>query len=188
MIYANWLRFAVIGSALIQSEGKLHPQPQAEVSDRKLATSGVAISRFNAPTNPSSGIPGDTCLTEAHCNAKRQKLGIEDRFYYVSEGPNVFPAYGCFRKNNKAYWGQGGTAAEKAKDDLSGIKERIWCDGWNDDGHKPGKSSTRIYSYFYCGFIIPSSTKYVDSISCIHFPSRFVNAQSNIGAMSSTYI
>ena len=132
MIYANWLGFAVIGSALIQSQGKRHPL--AEASNLKLGmTSATSSWRFNAPTNQSSGIPGNTCLTEAHCNAKRQKLGIEDRFYYVSEGPNVFPAYGCFRKNNKAYWGQGGTAAEKAKDDLSGIKERIWCDGWNDE-------------------------------------------------------
>ena len=176
MIYMNWLRFAVLGSALIQSVGKL--QSRAAASDRKLT--------FSA----SSGTPSDTCVSEDQCNEQRKKMGFEDKYYY----DNHFPDYGCFYKNNKAYWGRGGTAAENAKDPLSGIKERIWCDGWNDDGHKPdgwngdghkpSKSSTRIDSYFYCGSIL-SLTKHVNSLSCIYFSSLFTHCQPHTGALSS---
>ena len=42
--------------------------------------------------------------------------------------------------------------------------------------------------YFYCCFVILSSTKYLDSTSCIYFSNLFANAQSSIQAVSSINI
>lgn len=55
--------------------------------------------------------------------------------------------YGCFSKTSsegltKVFWGTGGTNHQKGKTNLSGTKERVWCDdtwndeGWKDDGRK----------------------------------------------------
>ena len=55
-------------------------------------------------------------------------------------------------------------------------------------GMTTGKSSTGIDSYFYCCFVILSSTKYLDSTSCIYFSNLFANAQSSIRAVSSINI
>ena len=37
--------------------------------------------------------------------------------------------YGCFYKNEKAFWGEGGTPEQVAEEALSGEKGRIWCVG-----------------------------------------------------------
>lgn len=34
----------------------------------------------------------------------------------------------CFSKNDKAYWGSGGSPEEMSRDDLPGVQERIWCE------------------------------------------------------------
>ena len=55
-------------------------------------------------------------------------------------------------------------------------------------GMTTGKSSTGIDLYFYCCFVILSSTKYLDSTSCIYFSNLISNTQSSIQAVSSINI
>jgi len=65
----------------------------------------------------------EICITAAQCNARRKELGIEDEYYNVGD----YPTYGCFEKNNMAYWGLGGTTAEQGTFPLGREKERIFC-------------------------------------------------------------
>eukprot|EP00571_Detonula_confervacea_P003344 CAMPEP_0172326074 /NCGR_PEP_ID=MMETSP1058-20130122/55537_1 /TAXON_ID=83371 /ORGANISM="Detonula confervacea, Strain CCMP 353" /LENGTH=348 /DNA_ID=CAMNT_0013042777 /DNA_START=42 /DNA_END=1084 /DNA_ORIENTATION=- len=131
MIYANLLGLSVLGSALTQSNGRNIKTHEA-APKRELGTT----SSYN---EPSVGIPANTCLTETQCNMQRKKMGFDDERYYVDN----YHHHGCFYKNSNAFWGRGGTAAQKSMNDLPGIQTRIWCDdgwkedGWNGDGYKP---------------------------------------------------
>ena len=87
MIYTNWLGAAVLGSAMIASDGTELKSNEAVPLRRSLG--GVAS---NQPA-----IPAKTCLTEAQCNKQRKKMGFKDEYYYV----NTFHHHGCFHKNNK---------------------------------------------------------------------------------------
>ena len=66
------------------------------------------------------------CLTQQDCNRRRQDLGV-DVFYSGS-----FSTKGCFLKNaqssKKAFWSSGGSREEQSTE-LSGLQERIWCNG-----------------------------------------------------------
>ena len=125
MIYAKWLGLAVLSSALIQSE--------ATSEQRHLGTSSSYNEHSAAIV--SNDYPSNTCLTEAQCDKQRKKMGFVNERYFVSSDLHH---HGCFYKNNNAFFGQGGTAAQKAIADLPGIQTRIWCDDWNDDGWKNG--------------------------------------------------
>lgn len=83
--------------------------------------------RPHSRPDPPGPPPDNTCQTEAECNARRQQLGFPDNIYYVNDYSRHY-LYGCFSKNGKAYWGEGGTAAQNGAHPLTGIKERIWCD------------------------------------------------------------
>lgn len=69
----------------------------------------------------------NTCLTEIECDIQRLKLGFGR--YYVGD----YPTKGCFSKNGNAFWGEGGSVADKAKDDLGIYRKRIWCSGSTPD-------------------------------------------------------
>lgn len=61
------------------------------------------------------------CLTREDCDQKRAEMGMS----YFGEGD--FPSKGCFSKNGKAYWGEGGSTGDMSTPDLPGVQERIWC-------------------------------------------------------------
>jgi len=140
MIYARWLGLAAVGSALSMSEAAVrdrvqrpHDEGAALDNDRSLSETDQSKNDADADAD-SHNVPAKTCLTEAQCDAARKKMGI--KHLYV----NAYHHHGCFRKNDKAFWGTGGTAAQMGTTDLSGIQERIWCDDdeWGDDGHELG--------------------------------------------------
>ena len=62
------------------------------------------------------------CLTTQECDERRQRLGLTQ--FYVGE----FAAKGCFKKGQRAYFGTGGSAADRSEAALSGAKERLWCE------------------------------------------------------------
>lgn len=43
--------------------------------------------------------------------------------YYVGD----FPEYGCFRKGENLFWGEGDTPEQIKNLELSGVKERVMC-------------------------------------------------------------
>lgn len=63
------------------------------------------------------------CLTQRQCNARRTKQGYSNAVYYVGD----YETKGCFSKNGRAYFGTGGTVEAMAKEDLAGVRTRIWC-------------------------------------------------------------
>mmetsp|Transcript_26363 Transcript_26363/g.55240 ORF Transcript_26363/g.55240 Transcript_26363/m.55240 type:complete len:235 (-) Transcript_26363:28-732(-) len=75
-------------------------------------------------------VTNNVCYTEEACDAKRKELGFTT--FYVD---STYPTKGCFYKNDKAFFGTGGTEAAMATEDLPGIQQRIWCDvvGTDDD-------------------------------------------------------
>jgi len=62
------------------------------------------------------------CATRRQCDRQRQRLGRTK--FYVGD----FAVKGCFAKGDVAYFGTGGSAADRAAAPLSGRKERLWCD------------------------------------------------------------
>jgi len=74
------------------------------------------------------------CKTQKRCNLKRQELGYTK--YYVG----TFDTKGCYYLGDTAYFGQGGTSAERSTD-LSGDKGRIWCGDGNHGGSSDGGSA-----------------------------------------------
>ena len=68
MIIANWLGLAVIGSALIKSEGK---DPNQSPQQRKLYRNTNTVS--------------NACLTEYDCDKQREKLGYSKGQYHVKD-------------------------------------------------------------------------------------------------------
>jgi len=98
-----------------------------------LAILGTTAAGGTRNLGSGSSIPSKTCLTESQCNKQRIKMGIPDVHYYI----NNFHHHGCFEKNNKVFWGRGGSDADKATSPLPGIQERVWCDGdWKDEGYE----------------------------------------------------
>ncbi len=76
----------------------------------------------------SASLTSNVCTTEEACDAKRKELGFTA--FYVD---SAYPTKGCFYKNDKAFFGTGGTDFDMATEDLPGIQERIWCDGMSTD-------------------------------------------------------
>ena len=62
------------------------------------------------------------CMTKMDCDMARQQKGFA-RF-----NVGVYPTKGCFSKNGIAFFGTGGTVAQKSRADLPGIQERIYCE------------------------------------------------------------
>jgi hypothetical protein len=62
--------------------------------------------------------------------------------FFVGE----YPDKGCFLKNVHGYFGTGGTDEEMAVAELSGIRERIWCDMETEEptSSKPTESPTDV--------------------------------------------
>ena len=79
-------------------------------------------------------VAGHTCLTEAACDAQRRRKGFPNIHYYVGDHVGL---YGCFSKNDRAYWGRGGAPWQQAIDPLGGVKERIWCEGAGERASVP---------------------------------------------------
>mmetsp|Transcript_22333 Transcript_22333/g.39359 ORF Transcript_22333/g.39359 Transcript_22333/m.39359 type:complete len:984 (-) Transcript_22333:201-3152(-) len=67
------------------------------------------------------------CITQSKCDEERLEMGI------AKFSAGNYPFKGCFTKNGHAYWGSGGSVEEMSRSDLSGIKERIWCDNGKVD-------------------------------------------------------
>ena len=63
------------------------------------------------------------CLTQEQCDRRRAKQGFGDDVYYVGD----YETKGCFSKNGRAYFGIGGTVEAMAKENLQGVRTRIWC-------------------------------------------------------------
>lgn len=141
----KWLKLALLGASgcyaasvdngdSINGGVRGQRMQKQEQEDRKLS----GMSRFQIPssskyggggtniagvTTPFETVPRDACLTQAQCNARRTQLGVPDSKYFVGS----FFDHGCFEKNGKYYWGQGGTVAQRVIDPLGGIKKRVYC-------------------------------------------------------------
>lgn len=82
---------------------------------------------FPTSSPPATGGGGDeesVCLTEEECNARRKELGFKS--FYVDAS---YPSKGCFSKNDKAFFGEGGTVEQMSDPGLAGLQQRIWCRG-----------------------------------------------------------
>jgi len=83
----------------------------------------------DVPTLSPTASDGDgegesVCLTEEECNARRKELGFKT--FYVDAS---YPSKGCFSKNDRAFFGEGGTVEQMSDPDLAGVQQRIWCQG-----------------------------------------------------------
>ena len=112
-------------STVVPSSGPSQMSSTEAPSSQSSASSTEAPS--DATSDATSGAPSDgaktPCLSQEECDQKRQELGFSE--FHVGE----FPSKGCFYKNQKAFYGEGGTTEEMAAEFLPGLQERIWCKG-----------------------------------------------------------
>ena len=95
------------------------------------------------------------CQTRQQCDDMREELGYEKLYVgmafpgrwckphsscgvLLAANFDSIQAKGCFRKGERLYFGSGGTPAQKAKPNLPGVLERIWCTGMDDDSAEQG--------------------------------------------------
>lgn len=131
MVYTRYISLAAIGIlSLHQIEGRQDNAPSSdEISldlsfEQDFIEPRIDLDRVLDGTAGSGGIPANICLTEEQCKAQIELLGYEN--YYVDDTSHI-DTYGCFAKNDKAFWGTGGTDLQNAVGELVGIKERILC-------------------------------------------------------------
>ncbi|KAL7554205.1 hypothetical protein ACHAWF_017704 [Thalassiosira exigua] len=124
--------------------------PTKEPTDETIAATNetiVSVTSTTSPTSdPSSGPTEEPtataatsetpCLTEEDCEAKSQELG-----YTFAVGD--YQSKGCFFKNQQAFFSPG-TEEEMSAANLTGVRERLWCDGVASDAptDAPTKAST----------------------------------------------
>lgn len=87
---------------------------------------GVSISREGKCTEDTTDDEVTTnqiaCMTKMDCDKARQQAG------YAKFNVGAYPSKGCFHKNGIAFWGTGGTIAQKSRYDLPGIQTRLYCE------------------------------------------------------------
>lgn len=130
---------AIVGITL--STGKRHHAVKVATTANEVTTS-LSLARTgnlvsaNIPTNaPTTYAPthGGTptvgkiiraCKSQKECSAN----AIYFDNYYIGE----FPEVGCFSKGGNLFWSEGGTLHEKLNLELSGGKERLMCNCYED--------------------------------------------------------
>ena len=65
------------------------------------------------------------CLMEEQCRAKFDSMNLSGGIFYTSPD---YPTKGCYQKNEKVFFGSGGTVEDMSLTELPGVQQRLWCD------------------------------------------------------------